>query len=111
MGPNKGTQDSPAQKQALRPVLGDAGGRPKGNALFNITAHLGLGGAGASRTSPPRTRALVGSRQANLARHSYQLKKLTACIPCFCQSSTMVCCICIGAWVTTQSACCEVSLQ
>ena len=71
MGPDKGDQaaeDGQAQKQAPRAALGGAGGRPKGNALFNISAHLGLGGA--SRTSPPRTRALVSSRQANLAWHS-----------------------------------------
>lgn len=57
---DKAQENTQAQKQACRPHSGRAGGRPQSNALFNISAHLGLGGAAASRTlSPPKNRPQV----------------------------------------------------
>ena len=57
---DKAQENTQAQKQAFRPYSGRAGGRPQSNALFNISAHLGLGGAAASRMlSSPKNRPQV----------------------------------------------------
>ena len=63
---NQAAEKNPTQKQVPRPAPNGPSGKLQGNALFNITAHLGLGGPGASRALPPsRSPLSVSSRQAN----------------------------------------------
>ena len=55
-------QATPAGCQALRPLPAAPAGRLQGNPLFNINAHLGLGGlAAACAKSPPKSRSLVST--------------------------------------------------
>ena len=56
----------------MQPLSATPAGRLQGNALFNINAHLGLGGLAAARArSPPKPRSLVSSRMPSIGLISY----------------------------------------
>lgn len=65
-------QATPARGQAMQPLSATPAGRLQGNALFNINAHLGLGGLAAARAkSPPKPRSLVSNRMPSIGLISY----------------------------------------